>query len=79
MATLRLCRARDPVILPHLRHNPDVALTPTMNGGYDLTYGYPPLALLLTAPLLFCAGVLASEALWPLTATHASREAADAR
>lgn len=31
------------------QHNPDVTLTPTMNGGYDLTYGYPPLALLLTA------------------------------
>ncbi|MFI6490887.1 hypothetical protein [Streptomyces sp. NPDC050564] len=29
-----------------------VALTATMNGGYDYTYGYPPLTLLLTAPLL---------------------------
>ncbi|MGW1209777.1 hypothetical protein ACWD5F_09040 [Streptomyces sp. NPDC002499] len=29
------------------------ALTPTMNGGYDLTYGYPPLVPLLTAPLLW--------------------------
>ncbi|MEU6225323.1 hypothetical protein [Streptomyces sp. NPDC047042] len=35
------------------QHNPDVALTPTMNGGYDLTYGYPPLVPLLTAPLLW--------------------------
>ncbi|MGW1068574.1 hypothetical protein ACWD4F_29160 [Streptomyces aureus] len=30
-----------------------VALTATMNGGYDFTYGYPPLALMLTAPLLW--------------------------
>ncbi|MER5468379.1 hypothetical protein [Streptomyces sp. NPDC002685] len=30
-----------------------VALTPTMNGGYDYTYGYPPLAPMLTAPLLW--------------------------
>ncbi|PKT74134.1 hypothetical protein CW362_05435 [Streptomyces populi] len=30
-----------------------VALTATMNGGYDYTYGYPPLALMLTAPLLW--------------------------
>ncbi|MGW3153489.1 hypothetical protein [Streptomyces sp. NPDC001089] len=30
-----------------------VALTPTMTGGYDFTYGYPPLPLLLTAPLLW--------------------------
>lgn len=30
-----------------------VALTPTMTGGYDFTYGYPPLALMLTAPLLW--------------------------
>lgn len=30
-----------------------VALTPTVTGGYDLTYGYPPLAPLLTAPLLW--------------------------
>jgi len=29
-----------------------VALTPTVTGTYDLTYGYPPLAPLLTAPLL---------------------------
>lgn len=29
-----------------------VALTPTVTGGYDFTYGYPPLAPLLTAPLL---------------------------
>lgn len=36
-------------------------------------------ALLVTAPLLFCVGVLASEALWPLTADHASPSAADAR
>lgn len=30
-----------------------IALTPKMNGGYDFTYGYPPLALMLTAPLLW--------------------------
>ncbi|MFJ9909308.1 hypothetical protein ACIRVK_41925 [Streptomyces sp. NPDC101152] len=30
-----------------------VALTPTFTGGYDFTYGYPPLTPLLTAPLLF--------------------------
>ncbi|MFF4351436.1 hypothetical protein [Streptomyces sp. NPDC001530] len=30
-----------------------VALTATMNGGYDFTYGYPPLPLMLTAPLLW--------------------------
>ncbi|MFJ2604220.1 hypothetical protein ACIO13_04415 [Streptomyces sp. NPDC087425] len=29
------------------------ALTPTVTGGYDFTYGYPPLAPLLTAPLLW--------------------------
>ncbi|MHC3473083.1 hypothetical protein ACYF6T_30940 [Streptomyces sp. 7R007] len=38
---------------PWLFGSPGVALTPTMNGGYDLTYGYPPLAPLLTAPLLW--------------------------
>ncbi|MGW1561827.1 hypothetical protein ACWCQ1_35630 [Streptomyces sp. NPDC002144] len=30
-----------------------IALTPTVTGGYDFTYGYPPLSPLLTAPLLF--------------------------
>ncbi|MFE6178437.1 hypothetical protein [Streptomyces sp. NPDC056464] len=30
-----------------------VALTPTVTGGYDFTYGYPPLAPLLTAALLW--------------------------
>nr|WSY51098.1 hypothetical protein OG999_13885 [Streptomyces sp. NBC_00886] len=30
-----------------------VALTPTVTGGYDYTYGYPPLEALLTAPLLW--------------------------
>ncbi|WKX13270.2 hypothetical protein [Streptomyces sp. NL15-2K] len=30
-----------------------VARTPTVTGGYDYTYGYPPLAPLLTAPLLW--------------------------
>ncbi|MFF1637964.1 hypothetical protein ACFVXA_10070 [Streptomyces sp. NPDC058246] len=30
-----------------------VALTTTMDGGYDYTYGYPPLPLMLTAPLLW--------------------------
>jgi hypothetical protein len=38
---------------PWLFHQPGVALTPTFDGGYDLTYGYPPLAPLLTAPLLW--------------------------
>ncbi|MDT3397226.1 hypothetical protein RKE29_11310 [Streptomyces sp. B1866] len=28
-----------------------VAITPTMDGGADYTYGYPPLAVLLTAPV----------------------------
>ncbi|MEW2248142.1 hypothetical protein AB0907_12475 [Streptomyces sp. NPDC006975] len=31
---------------------PGIALTPTVDGGYDYTYGYPPLAPLLTAPFL---------------------------
>jgi hypothetical protein len=31
----------------------DVALTPTVTGGYDFTYGYPPLAPLLIVPLLW--------------------------
>ncbi|WP_406320608.1 hypothetical protein [Streptomyces sp. NBC_00519] len=30
-----------------------IALTPTITGGYDFTYGYPPLTPLLTAPLLW--------------------------
>ncbi|MFF4833095.1 hypothetical protein [Streptomyces sp. NPDC001315] len=30
-----------------------VAVTPTVTGGYDFTYGYPPLAPLLTTPLLW--------------------------
>ncbi|GGW20035.1 hypothetical protein [Streptomyces capoamus] len=38
---------------PWLFHARGVALTPTIDGGYDLTYGYPPLAPLLTAPLLW--------------------------
>ncbi|KMS66498.1 MULTISPECIES: hypothetical protein [Streptomyces] len=38
---------------PWLFHAKGVALTPTMDGGYDFTYGYPPLAPLLTAPLLW--------------------------
>lgn len=29
-----------------------VALTPTATGGYDFTYGYPPLSVLLTAPFV---------------------------
>ncbi|MYV47175.1 hypothetical protein [Streptomyces sp. SID2888] len=33
------------------RHN--IAYTPTVTGGYDYTYGYPPLTMLLTAPLLW--------------------------
>ncbi|MFE9494338.1 hypothetical protein [Streptomyces collinus] len=38
---------------PWLFHGKGVALTATTTGGYDLTYGYPPLAPLLTAPLLW--------------------------
>lgn len=54
------------------QHNPDVALTPTMNGGYDLTYGYPPLALLLTAPLLWLGhGALAATAVTTGTCSSA--------
>ncbi|MCG7204859.1 hypothetical protein MB828_13680 [Streptomyces arenae] len=38
---------------PWLFHGTGIALTPTISGGYDYTYGYPPLATLLTAPLLW--------------------------
>lgn len=38
---------------PWLFEEHGVALTPTMTGGYDYTYGYPPLPLLLTAPFLW--------------------------
>lgn len=38
---------------PWLFGHPGVAVTPTVTGGYDYTYGYPPLAPLLTAPLLW--------------------------
>ncbi|MFJ9815404.1 hypothetical protein ACIRU3_09045 [Streptomyces sp. NPDC101151] len=38
---------------PWLFHAKGIALTPTTSGGYDFTYGYPPLAPLLTAPLLW--------------------------
>ncbi|MDF3298411.1 hypothetical protein [Streptomyces tropicalis] len=38
---------------PWLFRTHGIALTPTVYGGYDFTYGYPPLALLLTAPLLW--------------------------
>ncbi|MGW1000033.1 hypothetical protein [Streptomyces sp. NPDC002520] len=38
---------------PSLFHGKGVALTPTMEGGYDFTYGYPPLTPLLTAPFLW--------------------------
>ncbi|WP_240529649.1 hypothetical protein [Streptomyces mangrovisoli] len=38
---------------PFLFHGPNVALTPTFYGGYDFTYGYPPLTTLLSAPLLW--------------------------
>lgn len=38
---------------PWLFHLPGVALTATTTGGYDFTYGYPPLAPLLTAPFLW--------------------------
>ncbi|WP_030735258.1 hypothetical protein [Streptomyces sp. NRRL S-31] len=64
---------------PWLFHAKGVALTATMDGGYDLTYGYPPLAPLLTAPLLWLGGggapataaataalVLGTVALWRL-------------
>ncbi|MEU7059803.1 hypothetical protein [Streptomyces sp. NPDC046197] len=37
---------------PWLFRDHGIALTPTVYGGYDFTYGYPPLAVLLTAPLL---------------------------
>ncbi|WP_443064525.1 hypothetical protein [Streptomyces sp. NBC_00582] len=38
---------------PWLFGHGTVALTPTVYGGYDFTYGYPPLAPLLTVPLLW--------------------------
>ncbi|UXY32783.1 hypothetical protein N8I87_31065 [Streptomyces sp. HUAS TT20] len=38
---------------PWLFGGKGVAVTPTINGGYDFTYGYPPLAPLLAAPLLW--------------------------
>lgn len=38
---------------PWLFHAHHIALTPTVHGGYDFTYGYPPLAIWLTAPLLW--------------------------
>ncbi|ROP46196.1 hypothetical protein [Streptomyces sp. PanSC9] len=38
---------------PWLFHMKGVALTATVDGGYDFTYGYPPLAPLLTAPFLW--------------------------
>ncbi|MFJ9862521.1 hypothetical protein [Streptomyces sp. NPDC101165] len=38
---------------PWLFHTKGVALTATIDGGYDFTYGYPPLTPLLTAPLLW--------------------------
>ncbi|MGW5330695.1 hypothetical protein [Streptomyces sp. NPDC004014] len=41
---------------PWLFHGPNVAVTPTIDGGYDFTYGYPPLAPLLAAPLLWVGG-----------------------
>ncbi|WNC03078.1 hypothetical protein Q2K21_10160 [Streptomyces sp. CGMCC 4.7035] len=34
-------------------HYGSVAITPTVTGGYDYTYGYPPLTALLTVPLLW--------------------------
>lgn len=34
-------------------HHSGVAYTATVTGGYDFTYGYPPLTALLTAPLLW--------------------------
>ncbi|MCS0602324.1 hypothetical protein NX794_14060 [Streptomyces sp. LP11] len=38
---------------PWLFHGKGIALTPTIDGGYDFTYGYPPLAPLLTVPFLW--------------------------
>ncbi|MGW3145521.1 hypothetical protein ACWDG1_12725 [Streptomyces sp. NPDC001177] len=38
---------------PWLFSGKGIAVTPTINGGYDFTYGYPPLAPLLAAPLLW--------------------------
>ncbi|WTI18378.1 hypothetical protein OIB37_27785 [Streptomyces sp. NBC_00820] len=38
---------------PWLFHGKGVAVTPTIDGGYDFTYGYPPLAPLLTVPFLW--------------------------
>ncbi|MFG3021472.1 hypothetical protein ACGFZQ_23480 [Streptomyces sp. NPDC048254] len=38
---------------PWLFHGTGIAVTPTIDGGYDYTYGYPPLAPLLTVPLLW--------------------------
>ncbi|MGY5047112.1 hypothetical protein ACWDE0_15940 [Streptomyces sp. 900105755] len=38
---------------PWLFGGKGVALTPTIGGSYDYTYGYPPLALLLTVPFLW--------------------------
>ncbi|MFE2070228.1 hypothetical protein ACFXDH_49040 [Streptomyces sp. NPDC059467] len=38
---------------PWLFGSKGVALTPTIGGSYDYTYGYPPLAPLLAAPLLW--------------------------
>ncbi|MFG2934914.1 hypothetical protein [Streptomyces sp. NPDC048282] len=38
---------------PWLFHGTGIALTPTIGGSYDYTYGYPPLAPLLTTPLLW--------------------------
>ncbi|MER6350550.1 hypothetical protein ABT186_01525 [Streptomyces sp. NPDC001634] len=34
-------------------HSSGVAYTATVTGGYDFTYGYPPLTAMLTAPLLW--------------------------
>jgi hypothetical protein len=36
---------------PWLFHSPGVAVTKTMSGGADYTYGYPPLTAVLTAPV----------------------------
>lgn len=38
---------------PFLFAEKGVALTQTVTGGYDYTYGYPPLAMLLSVPLLW--------------------------
>ncbi|MFF3904807.1 hypothetical protein ACFYZJ_02145 [Streptomyces sp. NPDC001848] len=49
-------------------HHSTVAYTPTVDGGYDFTYGYPPLTAMLTAPLLWIGHGALPEVLVPTTA-----------